>query len=53
MQAIQKEIERLEFNIIELNKETNISDSIKIVNKSNLNHNDKLFIVSIIRTTIK
>ncbi len=32
---------------------TDISEAIKIVNKSNLNHNDKLFIISILRTTIK
>ena len=36
-----------------MNPKTNISDAIKIVNKSNLNNNDKLFIVSILRTTIK
>jgi hypothetical protein len=36
-----------------MNPKPNISDAIKIVNKSNLNHNDKLFIISILRTTIK
>jgi len=31
----------------------NVLDAIKIVNDTNLNNNDKLFIISILRTTIK
>lgn len=31
----------------------NVLDAINIVNDTNLNNNDKLFIISILRTTIK